>query len=201
MFECWKTPPTQYADEALQVSDTLGTVDWFSIQDWMCEPPMLAKTGKTIAEHQALTIESYATLRDLAPSIAWAPVLQGWRVEDYLAHARAYADAGFDLGEAPVVGVGSVCRRQATKQGAAIFRELAPLGFKLHAFGIKSQGLQVIGDRITSADSMAWSFGARKRRIRMPGCAHACCNNCFRYAMHWGAEVAGIVPQQTSMPW
>lgn len=62
---------------------------------------MLARTGKTLAEHQARTIESYANLTALSPGIPWLPVLQGWRADDYRSHAQQYADAGFDMRAAP----------------------------------------------------------------------------------------------------
>ncbi|WP_449288794.1 deazapurine DNA modification protein DpdA family protein [Micromonospora echinofusca] len=33
---------------------------------------------------------------------------------------------------------------------------------------------------------MAWSYGARADKVRLPGCQHAGpCNNCLRYALVW----------------
>lgn len=77
---------------------------WAAIQDWMCEPWILEKTGLTLDEHQRRTIESLRVLRELAPEIPWAPVVQGWAVADYLWHVEMYRDAGFDLTLEPIVG-------------------------------------------------------------------------------------------------
>jgi hypothetical protein len=47
-------------------------------QDYMCEPHMLAITGKTIEEHQQLTIERYdALLACDTGDVYIMPVLQG----------------------------------------------------------------------------------------------------------------------------
>ena len=45
--------------------------------DWMCEPAMLARTGLTVAEHQAGTVANYLELRAAAPELPFIPVLQG----------------------------------------------------------------------------------------------------------------------------
>lgn len=181
----WTVAARQYAEEMRCWAEEIGMPDFAAIQDWMCEPHMLAKTGKTVAEHQKLTIESYATLRQLAPEIPWLPVLQGWQPDDYESHVERYRTAGFDLAKLPRVGVGSVCRRQGTFDGARIIHRVADLGIKIHAFGVKVDGLALYGDRIASADSMTWSFIARKRRIRLPGCTHSTCANCFTWAHEW----------------
>lgn len=197
----WTVSPEQYAAEVQRWSAQIGRLDWAAIQDWMCEPFIIAKTGKSIAEHQERTIASLLRLRELAPAAPWTPVIQGWKVGDYVRHVEAYADAGVDLRSAPIVGVGSVCRRQGTQEGAEIMRTLSRAGIAVHAFGIKSGGLELFGDDIASADSMAWSFGARKRQVRLPGCSHKTCGNCFRYAMLWGADVASRRPQQVAWNW
>lgn len=178
-----------------------GGIDGAAIQDWMCEPYILEKTGKTIAEHQALTIQSYIDLRRLAPSVSWIPVVQGWTVDDYERHVGAYADAGFDLRSERLVGVGSVCRRQATREAEGVFTRMANLGLRTHAFGVKRDGLKMFGDRVASADSMAWSFVARKRQIRLPGCKHVTCANCYRFAMQWRERLLATLhgPSQQEM--
>ena len=162
--------------------------DFVACRDWMCEPFMLAKTGKTIRDHQMLTIESYINVTAVAPWVAWMPVLQGWEVDDYLAHAEMYADAGINLRALRRVGVGSVCRRQATAEGEQIMRAVAAIGVRVHAFGVKVDGLRLYGDIIASADSMAWSFVARRRGILLDACrgtGHRNCANCMRWALEW----------------
>ncbi len=61
---------------------------------------------------------------------------------------------------------------------------LASLGLHLHGFGVKAGGLVRYADCLTSADSLAWSFEAW-RPAPLPGCRHANCANCLRYAAAW----------------
>lgn len=204
----WTVEPRVYVAEVRRWSQIIGNLEWAAIQDWMCEPVMLAKTGLTVRDHQLRTIESLVTLRGIAPEIPWAPVLQGWRIDDYLAHLDMYASAGFDLRREPIVGVGSVCRRQGTREALAIMRALSFRGIRIHAFGVKTQGLALYGDWIVSADSLAWSFTARREPIRLPGHTHKNCANCFEFAMQWrsklldglGRNDAGRRGQEV-MPW
>jgi hypothetical protein len=89
----------------------------------------------------------------------------------------------------PLVGLGSVCRRQATGQIGAITGELTGLGLRLHGLGVKRRGLARYADHLASADSLAWSYAAR-RRPALPGCTgHRNCANCPRYALAWRAQV------------
>lgn len=192
----------QYISEIHRANDEIGNIDWAAIKDHMCEPQILAKTGKTVRDHQLLTIQSFVDLTAKAPTIAWTPVLQGWDVDDYERHVEMYRDAGVELRDHAIVGVGSVCRRQATSEGAAIMRRVAGLGIRMHAFGVKTAGLRLFGDQIASADSMAWSFAARRRPVRLTGCTHVTCANCYRWAHQWRSEVLEASPAvQTAMPW
>lgn len=120
------------------------------------------------------------------------PVLQGWTVDDYLRCMDLYNTAGIDLEAFPLVGVGSVCRRQATGEIGMIFQSiLKHQDLLIHGFGVKLKGLQEYGHLLNSADSMAWSFGARNEPP-MPGCTHKACNNCIKYAMWWRSKVDRI---------
>lgn len=188
----WQTSPQAYADEARRWRDAAGRLAWAAIQDWMCEPFMVERTGLTVAEHQARTIASWHDLRRVAPDVPWVPVLQGWHPDDYLAHVEAYRAAGTDLAALPVVGLGSVCRRQGMAEAEAVVRQLAGLGIRLHAFGFKTQGLRRCGDALASSDSLAWSYAAR-RDPPLAGCRHANCANCMRYALAWRRRVIRIV--------
>lgn len=202
MFGGWETSPQQYADEARHFQDRVGNLAFAAIQDWMCEPFMLEKTGKSVGEHQTLTIESWITLNSLAPNVPWIPVIQGWEVNDYLDHVKQYARAGVDLTELPTVGVGSVCRRQGTDEAAQIFAELHDLGIRLHGFGLKVNGLKKCSIFLASSDSMAWSVRARKTNP-LAGCTHKHCNNCLRFALRWREKVleASSKPCQGRMTW
>lgn len=185
-FDRWTGSDLDYAIETERWEDQAGgSFDFAAPRDWMCEPYMIAKTGKTIAEHQALTIESVVNLRAIAPRIHWIPVLQGWHPDDYQDHAEQYRAVGIELRDEPRTGVGSVCRRQGTAEGAAVFRRVADLGIRAHAFGVKVDGLKLYGDRIASADSMAWSFVARRRGVTMNGCANKNCANYMHWALEW----------------
>ena len=172
-------------------ADRIGGLDFAAPQDWMCEPFMIARTGLPVTEHLHRTVENYLTLRHLGPDLPIIPVVQGWRLPDYLACLDLYASAGVDLAGLPRVGLGSVCRRQSTAEIAVIVTELARRGLRLHGFGVKTGGLHLYGHLLTSADSMAWSYAAR-RLPALPGCTgHKNCANCLAYATWWRAGVLG----------
>jgi hypothetical protein len=62
----------------------------------------------------------------------------------------------------PRVGIGSICRRQATIRIGFRLNDLHRAGVsRLHGFGMKLDGLESYGDRLASSDSMSWSFSAR----------------------------------------
>lgn len=114
LFGQWRTTARIYAAEVRRFAQEVGGLVWAAAQDWMCEPFVLAKTGLTVTAHQARTVANYLELRSLAPDLPWTPVLQGWHADDYRRHADDYDRAGVDLRTLPVVGIGSVCRRQHT---------------------------------------------------------------------------------------
>jgi len=175
----------EYAVEVRRYADEIGCLEWAAAMDYMCEPSVLAKTGGTVERHQRLTIENFVALRDLVGEFA-APVLQGWEYGDHERHVEMYAHAGVDLFAEPIVGVGSICRRNADAEIARIVRPLAQAGLRLHGFGIRTRALGLLADDLTSADSMAWS--AAGRRMQLPGCrgkGHRNEANCRRWAMAW----------------
>lgn len=179
MFGRWVTTPAAYLDAVATYQAEIGLLEWAAPQDWMCEPWVMEKTGLSVREHQERTVNNYLELK--ASGLPFIPVLQGYGLDDYLACVEMYESAGVDLEAEPIVGLGTMCRRQETKEAEAIIYALQPL--RLHGFGCKADGLRRYGDLLTSADSMAWSFEARKRR---PGCAgKASCANCLHYALEW----------------
>lgn len=135
-------------------------------QDYMCEAHMLKITGMTIPEHQKLTVERYdALLACDTGGVYIMPVLQGFAPEDYVRHIEMYGER---LKPGAWVGVGSVCKRNGNP--AAIVRVLQAIkdrraDLRLHGFGLKSTALSSphITDLLHTADSMAWSFAARKQ--------------------------------------
>ena len=151
---------------------------------------MLERTGLTIEQHQHASVCSVLQLREaLQGAVHVIPVLQGWDVDDYVRCVRLYQRYGVDLWSEPVVGVGTVCRRQDTSEGNLIMRTLASMGLNLHGFGYKTEGLLAVAEHLVSADSMAWSFQARRDPFPLPGCAHRCCNSCPRYALRWREQL------------
>jgi hypothetical protein len=102
----------------------------------------------------------------------------------------AYAAAGVDLTKEPIVGIGSVCRRQSTKMVEGLISDVAGLGIRLHGFGFKTLGLQNCNHLLASSDSMAWSFAARKTAA-LPGheTKHRNCANCQEFALIWRARL------------
>lgn len=135
--------------------------------------------------HQRLTVDNYLELTDLAPEINFIAVLQGNTFEDYIHCDDLYRQAGIDLGQLPVVGLGSVCRRQATSEIREIVEHFHGKGYRLHGFGVKTLGLAQYAGGLVSADSMAWSAVARKEQIRLPGHTHKNCANCPDQATRW----------------
>jgi hypothetical protein len=174
---------SEYASSVEFYQREIGLLEWAAPMDWMCEPFMLEKTGLTIEDHQRLTVDNYLRLRErLGATII--PVLQGWQRDDYLRCWEKYSQAGVTLEDQHTVGLGSVCRRQGTSEADSIVRALLPL--KLHGFGVKTLGLHKFGHLLTSADSMSWSFVARREQLQLPGCVtHINCANCHRWAMKW----------------
>ena len=133
-------------------------------QDYMCEAWILEKTGLTIADHQRLTIERYDAIQ-AKTTVCIMPVLQGFASADYVAHVRSY---GYRLTKGMWVGVGSVCKRNGDP--GAIYDVLSAIkaerpDLRLHGFGLKTTALADGGvfDLLHTADSMAWSFAARKQ--------------------------------------
>ncbi len=185
----WVTGAEGYAAAVARYAETIGGLDFAAPQDWMCEPHILARTGLSVREHQDRTVASYLELRRLAPDLPFIPVLQGWHLADYLRCVRLYAAAGVDLAAVPLTGLGSVCRRQSTAEIAVIVAALARLGIRLHGFGVKTSGLGRYGHLLVSADSMAWSYAAR-RLPALPGCTgHKNCANCLAYATGWRSRI------------
>jgi hypothetical protein len=190
----WRTTPEEYVTYVRRYVEELGSLQWASPQDWMCEPWVIEKTGLSVAEHQERTITNYLTLRELAPDLPFIPVLQGWDMDDYHRHAEAYAAAGVDLATAPTVGIGSVCRRQATGQITAIFDALHARGLRMHGFGVKTAGLTQYADALVSADSLAWSYWARRDANKgIRHCPKKTCANCLHYALDWRARLLRTV--------
>lgn len=193
----WTITPRAYADLCLVLRDDVGMMEFCAIQDWMCEEGIIkggpvgkmtaVGTGLSVREHQKRTVASYVELRRLEPELPWLPVLQGFTTDEYLRCIEMYRAAGVDLSNT-LVGVGSVCRREATDEIAETLRAIVAAGVPyLHGFGVKTGGLEKGIGYLRSADSMAWSFQAMKAHLRADNCKekHKVCNNCPNFASQW----------------
>jgi hypothetical protein len=215
----WTVSAEKYIADQRRWDAELGPARWIAPRDWMCEPWVIfgknqhlkpsyrnyfhgtreargLKPGEpeqdldtAVLIHQRYTVDDYLELTRLAPDLPIIPVLQGWTLDQYQRCADLYAAAGVDLAAAPVVGLGSVCRRQATGEIEEIVRHFAAQGLKLHGFGVKTKGLGAYADGLTSADSMAWSDTARKEEIQLPGHTHKNCANCPDWAIRWHQRI------------
>ena len=183
----YRNPVSEYADQIRRFA-RCGNLLAAVSQDWMCEPHILSKTGLTVREHQRLTIERYDALLAADTGVYIMPVLQGYASADYIDHVRAYGDR---LTPGMWVGVGSVCKRNGDI--LAIWRVLESISserpdLRLHGFGLKTTSLEnsIIRDFLYSADSMAWSFAARRQGRNA---------NDWREAKAWGAKIERRHPQ------
>jgi hypothetical protein len=205
----WTVTPADYVARVRRYRDETGRLLWAAPQDWMCEPIVInggtvagqrfVGTHLGVAEHQRRTAANYRELCDLAPDLPIIPVVQGDTVDAYLRCVDLYwSMLRVDLTRAARVGVGSICRRQGTREAGQIIRGLRSAGLgRLHLFGFSVLGLAAHGHLLTagdSADSMAWSDVARKlRRPALPECVrtgrHANCANCLRFGLRWRRTV------------
>lgn len=160
---CWPMTPAEFIAAVRPLVQALGTVQHVGIQDWMCEPFVVEKTGLSVAEHQRRTVRSYLDLRAAAPEIPWVPTLQGFTLAEYMACAELLERAGVDLAAAPLVGLGSVCRRSGTAELGELVRGLARElpEVRLHGYGLKSEGAVLSCAQLRSVDSDGWSRRGR----------------------------------------
>ncbi|MFK3984507.1 hypothetical protein ACI2K4_29550 [Micromonospora sp. NPDC050397] len=197
----WFLHPEEYGAMWTRFQEDVGPPDIVGIQDWPCEPQCLRRTGATVRQHQEATLTNYLYLAEEFPHIPWLPTLQGWHRWEYIEHYRMYQAAGIDL-RGMRVGVGSLCRRGSQRDVARVLGTLAPLGMRMHGFGVSINALRLVGPLLASSDSQAWSATARHENIRLPGCTHLSrpdpltghraptdCRNCFRYALSYREEV------------
>lgn len=152
-------------------------------QDWMCEPFIVAKTGRSVQEHQRLTVDRYdALLAEDTADVYVMPVLQGYAAQDYVRHIEMY---GGRLAVDQWVGVGSVCKRNGDPgqvAGVLLAIKQARPDLRLHGFGLKTTALAtpLVRSLLETADSMAWSFAAR-REGRNP--------NDWQEAVRWSENI------------
>lgn len=185
--------PAQYVAALNRYADGIGAdmIDWAAPQDWMCEPPMVKKTGLTPRRHSELTVQNYLELKSLECRVRIIPSVQGWHQRDYEYSLQLYDRYGVDLRAEQNVGLGSVCRRQRTDEIRDLVQMMWDYGLRnLHGFGVKTLGFRKYADLLLTADSMAWSYHAFKHPAphdhphKLGNCA-----NCYIYAATWWRNI------------
>lgn len=189
-FGGYRTSVSEYAAQIRRWASN-GNLLAAVAQDYMCEPWIVARTGLSIAEHQRLTIERYDALRaEDTAGVYVLPVLQGYLPEDYVRHLAMY---GSRLAPCVWVGVGSICKRNANPRAVeAVLLAIAQArpDLRLHGFGLKATALRsaLVFDLLSTADSMAWSYHARKQGRN---------GNDWREAKRWMRGIEGMPRQLT----
>jgi hypothetical protein len=200
----WKQSPRLFAAEVRRFRDEIGLMEWAAPQDWMCEEIALKATGLSVAEHARRTVDNYVELVSIAPDLPWIPVLQGFAVDDYRRCADRYLAAGVDLAQMSTVGLGTVCRRQGTKEGIDVVFSVARHvpGVRLHGFGFKVEGVDLARTALVSSDSLAWS--RRGRYVTKPDHEHprkaVNCANCLTFALRWREDLLSRKPRPVQVP-
>lgn len=164
-FGHYRLPPGEYAREINRLGAINRGLAAAVSQDWMCESFILDKTGLSIADHQRLTIERYDELLRQVKAVYLMPVLQGYSPRTYVEHIQQYGER---LCPGAYVGVGSLCKRNgnaAKIEDVLLAIKRTRPDLRLHGFGVKTTALYsgVVRSLLYSADSMAWSFAARKQ--------------------------------------
>lgn len=162
----YRHEPSEYAAQIRRWS-RCGQLVVAVAQDVMCEPFIAAKTGLSVLAHQAITVKRYDRL--ICEDVGGAtilPVIQGYEPAEYVRHVHLY---GPRLTPGMWVGVGSVCKRNgdpAAIEAVLLAIKQARPDLRLHGFGIKQTAMQsgIVRQLLHSADSLAWSFAARKAR-------------------------------------
>jgi hypothetical protein len=141
----------------------------WACMDYCCEQKVLESTGLSVQDHQQRTTDNGIELIDTAPGFVM--VLQGWEVSDYLHHIDQVRDEGLLT---KVIGVGSVCRRNATKEILKVLtaiKDNVPDWVNLHGFGVKTdilrhhEAYRLLG----SVDTYAWAYNAQRDYIKGEG--------------------------------
>lgn len=87
-------------------------------------------------------VASFLNLMTLVTDLPWMPVLQGFTLDEYLRCVDLYDRVGIDLTLEKVVGLGSICRRQNTKEAVRIVESLSARGTGLGGFDFRITGLR-----------------------------------------------------------
>jgi hypothetical protein len=181
----WTVSAAQYAADIARFAVEIGRLEWAVCQDWPAGAKALQSTGLTEFDHQIRTTASVKDLRALCRTVPILPVVTATTAAGYLRHVDMYRRAGIDLRSEPLVGVGALLGRPV-REAAEIVRVLHGAGLtRLHAFGGKGRLLELVGDLLTSTDSMGWSDDARRSEDLCPHGVVRWERNCPHAAVRW----------------
>jgi hypothetical protein len=142
---------------------------WFAARDFCCEPE-IADDTQTVLDRISMTSRALVACRNGARERGildrLMPVVQGRTLDQY---ERCLDRISFALDDAPLLGVGSVCRRNVTGPDGIlevverIDRVLGTSPLRLHLFGCKSSAASLLRShpRVASFDSQAYGVRAR----------------------------------------
>ncbi len=207
-FGRWTMDSHEYSVLVNRYHRNVGRLLWAAPQDWMCEPIVIhggvaggqkfVGTGLSVREHQQRTVANFLEL-DGYCQVPIIPVIQGFTIDEYHECIEMYAANGVDLTKYPTVGVGSICRRQATQEACDILRSICQRGINIHGFGLKREALRNVLCSLASADSMAWSFNARHAGTtcgkinERTGEPIKNCANCYHAAVEWYEKTMSLI--------
>jgi hypothetical protein len=156
----------EYLQYIESLANRVQTLYW-STWDYPCEQKVLDQHGRTVKDHQKLTITRAKDLLERAQRRGTpgtpVPVIQGQEPEEYIECIDMMRDAGVLR---DYMGIGSVCRRgkwEEVRDVIAAVREELPPRVNLHGYGIKKKAFEYeeIRDALASADSTAYSSKTR----------------------------------------
>lgn len=146
--------------------------EFFALRDYPCEPELLKTHNRTVEDHIEMTLQHHLQLIDKLDDYnitsTPVPVLQGWRIEDYLKSIDLYKEHGLI---SDYMAIGSVCRRHQDHKIKRVINNIRnnlPRSTRLHGFGVKISVLKdkSIWDALWSVDSGAWDYAARWEKIK-----------------------------------
>lgn len=210
-FGKWTIGADEYAKLVNEYHAKVGRLQWAAQQDWMCEPIVInggsvggqtfVGTKLSVFEHQKRTVLNFLELEGKC-KVPIVPVIQGYTKDEYHKCIDMFAVVGVDLTQYETVGVGSICRRQATDEAVEILESIAARGIRIHGFGLKREALKNVLGSLRSADSMAWSFNARHSKTtcgrinRRTGKPIKNCANCYHAAVEWYEKTMSLIGMQ-----
>jgi hypothetical protein len=138
---------------------------WYASMDFCCEPELRLDNEVRIADTVA-RLQELCRLARTAGLPEPVPVIQGYEVAEYRACFEQF-DAHYRGDWPQRVAIGTLCRRPGREVAPivdAVAEWLPVTTTDIHLFGVKGTTLAHFRDkpRISSIDSMAWNYAARR---------------------------------------